>query len=123
MPGSQTTRSRSHARAGARGRVAFRWSVGVGAPIEAFAAQWLAYTFPCRRFASGLAADPRTARGRCGSLRLHRSGLAPPTPCRSPGAPDPNYLNYCQLLAFALWSDGDTGDEYALLSFWNIDSR
>src|SRR5271170_3431571 len=28
----------------------------------------------------------RTARGRCGSLFLHRSGLAPPTPCRSPGA-------------------------------------
>src|SRR6266481_5129313 len=27
-----------------------------------------------------------TARGRCGSLLLHRSGLAPPTPCRSPGA-------------------------------------
>ena len=29
----------------------------------------------------------RTARGRCGSLFLHRSGLPPPTPCRSPGAP------------------------------------
>jgi len=29
----------------------------------------------------------RTARGRCGSLLLHRSGLSPPTPCRSPGAP------------------------------------
>src|ERR1035441_2004324 len=29
----------------------------------------------------------RTARGRRGSLLLHRSGLAPPTPCRSPGAP------------------------------------
>jgi hypothetical protein len=28
----------------------------------------------------------RTARGRCGSLLLHRSGLAPPTPRRSPGA-------------------------------------
>src|SRR2546425_4241002 len=26
----------------------------------------------------------RTARGRCRSLLLHRSGLAPPTPCRSP---------------------------------------
>src|SRR5262249_50752075 len=24
----------------------------------------------------------RTARGRCGSLLLHRSGLSPPTPCR-----------------------------------------
>jgi hypothetical protein len=30
---------------------------------------------PCRR--------PRTARGRCGSLLLHRVGLAPTTPCRS----------------------------------------
>jgi hypothetical protein len=29
----------------------------------------------------------RTAWGRCGSLLLHRSGLAPPTPRRSPGAP------------------------------------
>ena len=29
----------------------------------------------------------RTARGRCGSLLLHRSGLAPPTPCRLPQAP------------------------------------
>ncbi len=28
----------------------------------------------------------RTARGRCGSLLLHRNGLAPSTPCRSPGA-------------------------------------
>src|SRR5205807_4009256 len=32
---------------------------------------------------------PRMTRGRCGSLLLHRNGLAPPTPCRSPGAPDP----------------------------------
>src|ERR671932_762438 len=30
--------------------------------------------------------DRRTARGQCGSLDLHRRGLAPPTPCRSPGA-------------------------------------
>jgi len=29
----------------------------------------------------------RTAWGRCGSLFLHRRGLAPLTPCRSPGAP------------------------------------
>src|SRR3954464_10140272 len=28
----------------------------------------------------------RTARGQCGSLLLHRNGLAPSTPCRSPGA-------------------------------------
>src|SRR5262249_32628745 len=29
---------------------------------------------------------PRTAQGRCGSLLLHRIGLAPTTRCRSPGA-------------------------------------
>ncbi len=28
----------------------------------------------------------RTARGRCGLLCLHRAGLSPATPCRSPGA-------------------------------------
>src|SRR3981189_2582301 len=28
----------------------------------------------------------RMPRGRCGSLLLHRDGLAPSTPCRSPGA-------------------------------------
>src|SRR6202023_1138726 len=30
--------------------------------------------------------QPRMTRGRCGSLHLHRKGLAPSTPCRSPGA-------------------------------------
>src|SRR2546421_12671942 len=37
----------------------------------------------------------RTARGRCGLLLLHRSGFAPPTPCRSPGAlvPTKSILN------------------------------
>jgi len=29
---------------------------------------------------------PRTARGRCGSLLLHRDGLSPSVPCQSPGA-------------------------------------
>src|SRR5215467_4841435 len=29
---------------------------------------------------------PRTDRGRCGLLLLHRTGLSPHTPCRSPGA-------------------------------------
>lgn len=32
-------------------------------------------------------AQARTARGRRGSLLLHRNGLPPPTLCRSPGAP------------------------------------
>jgi hypothetical protein len=30
--------------------------------------------------------QPRMTRGRCGSLLPHRDGLAPSTPCRSPGA-------------------------------------
>src|SRR5208337_1454463 len=30
---------------------------GVGVPIDSFAAQWLAYTHPCRRFAPGLTTD------------------------------------------------------------------
>lgn len=63
MPGSQTTQSRSQARVDACDRIAFRWSDGVGAPNEAFAAQWLACTFPCRRFALRLAAQTRTAWG------------------------------------------------------------
>ena len=41
---------------------------------------------PCQRFADTLAECLRMTRGRCGSLLLHRSGLAPPTPCQSPGA-------------------------------------
>ncbi len=57
MPGSVATRSRPHACADPCGRIVFRLTDGVGAPIVPFAAQWLAYTIPCRRFAPGLAAD------------------------------------------------------------------
>jgi hypothetical protein len=35
----------------------FRCDNGVGVPIDSFAAQWLAYMHPCRRFAPGLTAD------------------------------------------------------------------
>ena len=38
---------------------------------------------------------PRTAWGRCGSLLLHRSGLSPHTPCRSPGALTRVALSLC----------------------------
>jgi hypothetical protein len=41
---------------------------------------------PCQRFAEALTGHLRMTRGRCGSLVLHRKGLAPSTPCRSPGA-------------------------------------
>lgn len=57
MPGSVTSRGRSRARDHARDRIAFRLRDTVGTPIVDFAAQWLACTLPCRRFAPGLAAD------------------------------------------------------------------
>src|SRR5271157_5209943 len=57
MPGSSTTQDRICARVDAHPRFAFRCDNGVGVPIDSFAAQWLAYTHPCRRFAPGLTAD------------------------------------------------------------------
>ena len=57
MPGSLTTPGRPGARAGAPDHLAFRQAYGVGArDYFPFAAQWLAYAIPCRRFALGLAA-------------------------------------------------------------------
>ena len=56
MPGSQTTQSRSDTRADVSDHVAFRETYGVGTlRFITFAARWLAYTFPCRRFADILA--------------------------------------------------------------------
>src|SRR5438093_436764 len=40
----------------------------------------------------------RTARGQCGTLFLHCEGLAPSTPCRSPGAPAAEILLMIELL-------------------------
>ena len=57
MPGSSTTQDRICARVDAHARFAFRCDNGVGVPIDSFAAQWLAYAHPCRRFAAGLATD------------------------------------------------------------------
>ena len=61
MPGSPTTPGRPGARADAPVRVAFRDGNGVGTrDYGSFAAQWLACTLPCRRFAGTLAdADAR----------------------------------------------------------------
>jgi hypothetical protein len=63
MPGSPTTpgRARARARFGARARVAFRDLKRVGTrDLTCFAAQWLAYALPYRRFARTLAgADAR----------------------------------------------------------------
>jgi hypothetical protein len=52
MPGSQTTQGRSDTRADVSAHVAFRKTYSVGTLRKiTFAAQWLACTFPCRRFA------------------------------------------------------------------------
>ena len=65
MPGSPTTPGRTGARADVPVRVAFRLANGVGARnYRAFAAQWLAYGLPYRRFACTLAgADARLGAG------------------------------------------------------------
>jgi len=65
MPGSPTTPGRSCARVGAPARVAFRVVERVGTQnYPNFAAQWLAYALPYRRFARTLAdADARLGAG------------------------------------------------------------
>ena len=56
MPGSQTTPGPAGARSNAPTRVAFRGVNNVGTRVHnAFAARWLAYTLPYRRFAVILA--------------------------------------------------------------------
>ena len=55
MPGSWTSPDRPGARANALVRVAFRGGKRVGVrDYRTFAAQWLACTIPCRRFAGTL---------------------------------------------------------------------
>jgi hypothetical protein len=56
MPGATTALGRASARNNAPVRVAFRFQNSVSAQNKAyFAAQWLAYAIPCRRFADALA--------------------------------------------------------------------
>ena len=58
MPGSPTTPGRPSACVDALGHVAFRYTDSVGTRIQfSIAAQWLACTYPCRRFAATLADD------------------------------------------------------------------
>ena len=58
MPGSQTAPGRAGARNNALTHVAFRQRYGVGAQDDVdFAAQWLAYAIPYRRFAEVLASS------------------------------------------------------------------
>jgi hypothetical protein len=52
MPGSRTTPGRLCACDGAHSRVAFRRVDSVGTrDFVSIAAQWLAYAYPCQRFA------------------------------------------------------------------------
>src|SRR6516162_6097761 len=56
MPGSSTTPGWPSARVGALGHIAFHYTDSVGTRDQfSIAAQWLACTFPCRRFADILA--------------------------------------------------------------------
>jgi len=56
VPGSPTTPGRPNACVGALGHIAFRYTDSVGTRNQfSIAAQWLACTFPCRRFADTLA--------------------------------------------------------------------
>ena len=55
MPGSSTTPGRSDLAMARPKRVAFRTRNGVGTRGLAFAAQWLAYALPYRRFVAVLA--------------------------------------------------------------------
>ena len=58
MPGSQTALGRAGARNSAPVRIAFRKRNSVGTQDDVdFAAQWLAYAIPCRRFADVLAGN------------------------------------------------------------------
>ena len=65
MPGSPTTPGRANPRDSGPARMAFRVVERVGTrDIPNFAAQWLAYALPCRRFAGTLTgADARLGAG------------------------------------------------------------
>ena len=67
-------------------RVAFRLDHAVGTRERFFRGSMAGLCAPLPMLRCCPRGPQRTARGRCGSLLLHRSGLAPPTPCRSPGA-------------------------------------
>src|SRR3954451_765981 len=87
MPGYVTAPGRSDARADAPDRVAFRPVDDVGAR-ENTLSRLDGWPMRSPVNASPLASRPDTHdSGQCGSLLLHCNGLAPSTPCRSPGAP------------------------------------
>ena len=69
MPGSTTTPGRLSTRVNALRHLAFRYTDSVGTRnFFSIAAQWLACTYPYRRFADTLASDCARLGGRCSSL-------------------------------------------------------
>jgi len=54
MPGSATTRGRLVSCDDDTHHLAFCWTENISAPNLAYAAQYLAYTLPCQRFACSL---------------------------------------------------------------------
>src|SRR5262245_40015467 len=64
------------------------FAVGLGISTEAFASggSMAGLYHPLPTLHRWPRSHRCTARGRCGSLFLHRVGLSPTTPCRSPGA-------------------------------------
>src|SRR5256712_6354139 len=87
MPGSSTTPGRSDLAMVRPKRVAFRARNGVGTRGLAFAAQWLAYALPCRRFA-GVLTDANARLGadvdRSGRIEARTGLRMMPTSPRSP---------------------------------------
>ena len=75
------------ARAGASEHIAFRYTDSVGFDLVFYRGSMAGLPVPLPTLRRRPHERLRTAWGRCGLLLLHRRGLAPPTPCRSPGAP------------------------------------
>ena len=86
MPGSLTTPGRPGARADAPGCIAFHNMHGVGTQDRNLSRLNGWPMRPLSTLRRGPRGPLRVTRGRCGSLFLHRKGLAPSTPRRSPGA-------------------------------------
>ena len=82
MPGPVTTPDRPGARDGAPVRVAFHIRNCVGIRDEGFRGSMAGLYSPLPTLRRHPRERLRTARGRCGSLLLHRKGLAPSTSCR-----------------------------------------
>ena len=87
MPGSSTAPGRRGTRVDAPRRIAFHAFDRVGTQKMSFRGSMAGLYAPLSTLRRRPHGRLRMTRGQCGSLCLHRSGLPPPTPCRSPGAP------------------------------------